>query len=348
VLSQYVRHGCHKLAPRSSLCVFLGYSENHKGYRCLDLDSNRLIISRHVVFDESSFPFAEKFDPLPSSDFDFLSEFNAMPLPIGPCFCSRVCAGTGSSDVGVAPSAPIALGSSTCPWPVAAPVSQAPLVSDAPDPESPGRSTSTPASTSNDPSAHLPESVGPVAAGPSTSSASAAATAGPDPASAIPGAMRITPVQNDHRMVTRGKHGFRQPKERLNLHVATLSPLSKTYRGALADPNWRDAMCEEFAALQANGTWSLVPRPAGTNVVTGKWVFRHKFLPDGALDHYKARWVLRGFTQQHGVDYGETFSPVIKPATVRTVLSIALSPDWSIHQMDVKNAFLHGTLTETV
>jgi hypothetical protein len=160
--------------------------------------------------------------------------------------------------------------------------------------------------------------------------------------------MRITPVQNDHRMVTRGKHGFRQPKERLNLHVATLSPLSKTYRGALADPNWRDAMCEEFAALQANDTWSLVPRPAGTNVVTGKWVFRHKFLPDGALDRYKARWVLRGFTQQHGVDYGETFSPVIKPATVRTVLSIALSPDWSIHQMDVKNAFLHGTLTETV
>jgi hypothetical protein len=149
-------------------------------------------------------------------------------------------------------------------------------------------------------------------------------------------------------MVTRGKHGFRQPKEHLNLHAATLSPLPKTYRGALADPNWRDAMCEEFAALQANDTWSLVPRPAGTNVVTGKWVFRHKFLPDGALDRYKARWVLRGFTQQHGVDYGETFSPVIKPATVRTVLSVALSHDWPIHQMDVKNAFLHGTLTETV
>jgi hypothetical protein len=160
--------------------------------------------------------------------------------------------------------------------------------------------------------------------------------------------MPIIPVQNDHRMIMRGKHSFRQPKEHLNLHAATLSPLPKTYRGALADPNWRDAMCEEFAALQANDTWSLVPRPAGTNVVTGKWVFRHKFLPDGALDRYKARWVLRGFTQQHGVDYGETFSPVIKPATVRTVLSVALSHDWSIHQRDVKNTFLHGTLTKTV
>jgi hypothetical protein len=244
---------------------------------------------------------SEKFDPLPSSDFDFLSEFNAMPLPIGPCFRSHVCAGTCSSDVGVAPSAPIAPGSSTCPWPVATPVSQAPLVSDAPDPESPGRGASTPASASNDPSAHLPESVGLVAAWPSTSSAFATAKAGPDPASAIPGAMRITPVQNDHRMVTRGKHGFRQPKERLNLHAATLSPLPKTYRGALADPNWRDAMCEEFAALQANDTWSLVPWPADTNVVTGKCVFRHKFLPDGALDRYKACWVLHGFTQQHGL-----------------------------------------------
>jgi hypothetical protein len=83
-------------------------------------------------------------------------------------------------------------------------------------------------------------------------------------------------------------------------------------------------------------------------VVTGKWVFWHKFLPDGALDRYMARWVLRGFTQQHGVDYGETFSPVIKPVTVRMVLSVALSHDWPILQMDVKNTFLHGILTETV
>jgi hypothetical protein len=97
----------HKLSPRSSLCVFLGYSENHKGYRFLDLASNHLIISHHVVFDESSFSFAAKSNPLPSSDFDFLSEFNAS-LPIRPCSHSHVCAGTISSDVGVAPSVPIA------------------------------------------------------------------------------------------------------------------------------------------------------------------------------------------------------------------------------------------------
>jgi hypothetical protein len=83
-------------------------------------------------------------------------------------------------------------------------------------------------------------------------------------------------------------------------------------------------------------------------VVTGKWIFRHKLQADGTLDRYKARWVLRGFTQRPGLDYDETFSPVVKPATVRVILSLALSQDWPIHQLDVKNAFLHGTLEETV
>jgi hypothetical protein len=83
----------------------------------------------------------------------------------------------------------------------------------------------------------------------------------------------------------------------------------------------------EHDALIANDTWSLVPRPPGVNVVTGKWIFLHKLHADGSLDHYKARWVLRGFTQRPGVDYDETFSPVVKPAAIRVVLSLALSQD---------------------
>jgi hypothetical protein len=156
-----------------------------------------------------------------------------------------------------------------------------------------------------------------------------------------------------HPMVTRRAAGVLRPVDRLILAAATsntppdASPVPSSVRTALADPHWRRAM-EEYAALLANHTWDLVPRPPGTNVVTGKWLFRHKLTSAGSLDRYKAHWVLRGFTQRPGVDYDETFSPVVKFATVRAVLSLVLSRDWVIHQLDVKNAFLHGTLTETV
>jgi hypothetical protein len=146
-------------------------------------------------------------------------------------------------------------------------------------------------------------------------------------------------------MVTRAKDGFRMP---VLYHVVPLSPVPKTFRSALADPNWRAAMEEEHTALLQNKTWDLVPRPRHANTVTGKWIFKHKFHADGSLERYKARWVLRGFTQRPGIDFAKTFSPVVKPATVRTVLSLALSRQWPVHQLDVKNAFLHGTLTETV
>ena len=150
-------------------------------------------------------------------------------------------------------------------------------------------------------------------------------------------------------MVTRRASGTLRPAALSTSAAETgISPVPSSVRAALADPHWRRAMEEEYAALLANQTWELVPRPPGGNVVTGKWIWTHKRRADGTLDRYKARWVLRGFTQRPGVDYDETFSPVVKPATVRTVLSLALSRSWPVHQLDVKNAFLHGTLSETV
>jgi hypothetical protein len=107
-------------------------------------------------------------------------------------------------------------------------------------------------------------------------------------------------------------------------------------------------MEEEYGALPANQTWDLVPCLSGCNVVTGKWIWTIKRRADGTLERYKARWVLRGFTQHPAVDYDETFSPVVKPATVCTVLSLSLSRSWPVHQLEVKNAFLHGTLTKTI
>ncbi|KAK1604337.1 hypothetical protein QYE76_028010 [Lolium multiflorum] len=121
-----------------------------------------------------------------------------------------------------------------------------------------------------------------------------------------------------------------------------------TFRQAMQDPQWRAAMSDEYQALVHNATWSLVPRPPRANVVTGKWIFRQKFHSDGTLARNKARWVVRGYSQRPGIDYEETFSPVVKPATIRLVLHIAVSSSWPIRQLDVKNAFLHGSLDEVV
>ncbi|KAJ0876901.1 putative RNA-directed DNA polymerase [Helianthus annuus] len=107
-------------------------------------------------------------------------------------------------------------------------------------------------------------------------------------------------------------------------------------------------MTTEFSALIKNETWELVPRSPDMNIIRCMWLFKHKFRSDGSLERYKARLVCDGRSQQVGVDCGETFSPVVKPTTIRTVLTLAISQSWPIHQLDVTNAFLHGQLHETV
>ncbi|GAA0171004.1 transmembrane signal receptor [Lithospermum erythrorhizon] len=116
----------------------------------------------------------------------------------------------------------------------------------------------------------------------------------------------------------------------------------------LNDPNWKLAMTDEYNALIENRTWELVPSPPNVNVIRSMWIFRHKEHSDGSFERHKARLVGDGKTQQIGIDCGETFSPVIKPATIGIVLSLALSKKWSIHQLDIKNVFLHGDLQETI
>jgi hypothetical protein len=107
-------------------------------------------------------------------------------------------------------------------------------------------------------------------------------------------------------------------------------------------------MSQEFHALLSNQTWSLCPRPLHQNVVRNKWVFKIKQKPDDSVDRFKARLVAKGFDQVSGVDYYETFSPVIKPATIRLILALVVQFNWQIKQLDVSNAFLHGVLDEEV
>nr|GEU33129.1 ribonuclease H-like domain-containing protein [Tanacetum cinerariifolium] len=148
-------------------------------------------------------------------------------------------------------------------------------------------------------------------------------------------------------MVTRFRIGTNRLAERLNLHVSSVFPLPKSYRDAFNDPNWQNAMCDEYTTLIKNKTWTLVPRPPDTYIMRCMWLFRHKYLADGRLSRYKARLIANGSTQLEGVDVDKTFSPVVKPGTIQIVLSLAASRHWQIHQLDVNNTFLHGDLSET-
>ncbi|GJW40046.1 ribonuclease H-like domain-containing protein [Tanacetum coccineum] len=149
-------------------------------------------------------------------------------------------------------------------------------------------------------------------------------------------------------MTTRSQSGIVKPIDRLSLHTSSISPIPKNLSHALKDPNWCNAMYDEYNALVKNSTWLLVQRPAGVNMVRSMWLFKHMFHADGTLSRYKARLVDNGSSQQLGVDFDETFSPVVKSDIVRTVLILAMSRKWLIHQLDVKNAFLNGDLSETV
>ena len=114
------------------------------------------------------------------------------------------------------------------------------------------------------------------------------------------------------------------PKALFTVNTAsTIEP--SCFTEASKSTEWRAAMNTEFTALLKNGTWNLVPSKSHTNVVGCKWVFRIKRNVDGSLARHKARLVAKGFHQQQGLDYGDTFSPMIKPITIRTVLSLAVA-----------------------
>ncbi|GKA86229.1 ribonuclease H-like domain-containing protein [Tanacetum coccineum] len=296
-------HTNHKLEPRATPAIFLGYPTNHRGYRCLDLNTNKIILSRHVTFDETVFLYGS-MTPHDSPSYTFL---DTSPNIIHQHIISKL--------------------TSASPLPTTTITSTA-------APPSPPRSPLQPTHQTHE-SSPLPHSLNVQP----TSNASTETT--------IPTHNHNNPTST-HPMVTRFHVGTNRPTQCFNLHVSTISPIPKSYPIAFRDPNWYRAMLDEYTALIKNNTWILVPRPPDANIVRSMWLFRHKYNADGTLSRYKARLVANGSTQLAGIDVDETFSPVVKPATIRTVLSLAISRHWPVHQLDVKNAFLHGSLSETV
>ena len=137
----------------------------------------------------------------------------------------------------------------------------------------------------------------------------------------------------------------------LHMAMAELSVEEpRSYREAMTGPQaveWTSGCTTEMHQLRHNDTWTLVTAPPDTNIVGCKWVLKLKLMPDGSVK-YKARLVAQGFTQKPGVDYEETYSPVVRYASLRALFALAAHYGWEVHHMDVKSAYLNGVLEETI
>ncbi|KAI0520009.1 hypothetical protein KFK09_007474 [Dendrobium nobile] len=282
---------CHKFQNKSTSCVFLGYSDTYKGYKCLDISNNKIYISRNTTFNENSFPFKIPSDTITTQTSDVI------PLLLQPVSVAQHSILPQKSD-------PSKLHDKLT-------VSSIYIPTDS-EPQQPVSTISSqPVHASSAPQPHI-----------------------------------------SHPMITRHKSGSLKPRIRLNLLHSKLPTEHNTtptnYTEAVKQPEWRNAMANEFLALQKQGTWSLVKPPNQFTILGCKWTYRLKHHEDGTIAKYKARLVAQGNTQEYGLDYTETFSPDVKLPTIRIMLTIALHHDWQVHQLDVANAFLHGTLSEIV
>jgi transposase InsO family protein len=324
-------YNTHKLQPRSTPCIFLGYPTFSKGYVCLDPTTHIIYISRHVVFNETEF-----LPNLPSQsalcNTPVTSTFDSSPwLLVMLHTCSVQNSSTHPESIPSSPSL-VTIPSLTAPIVELSPSFSSPTESYPPSAESP-----TLSAESAEPSTPSAESPTPVSPAQLT-----LVPAQPPPQPSVPSLVHTHPMQ------TRARNGIFKPK----LYHTTLTDYTytepPTYQAASKYPPWCTAMNEEFSALQRQKTWSLIPLPPGKNIVGCKWVFKLKRNSDGSISRYKARLVAKGFHQQYGIDFAETFSPVVKPPTVRLILALAVTYNWPLKQLDVRNAFLHGILKEEV
>ncbi|KAK2387518.1 cysteine-rich RECEPTOR kinase [Trifolium repens] len=304
-----------KFDARSRKSVFLGYRNGTKGYFLYDLHTNEFFVSRNVVFFEHIYPFSQSHDhhpipPIPQIHVD-------------------------STDLEPLHSAPIHYNN---PPPS--------------DPSSPDNS-----SESASPNQQSPES-----ASPSPHSVPTQILRKSTRTTNIPSYLRNfhcdllkfqqNPPQNSFvsgfplcSVLSYDKCA--DSYKTFCLNVSSITEPS-SYSQASKHECWSNAMHLELQALESTHTWSIVDLPHGKIPIGCKWVYKVKYNADGTIERYKARLVAKGYTQLEGVDYFETFSPVAKLTTVRTLLALSSINNWFLEQLDVNNAFLHGDLNEEV
>ncbi|CAN1754083.1 Retrovirus-related Pol polyprotein from transposon TNT 1-94 [Linum perenne] len=305
-----------KFQPRARQCVFLGMPSGIKGYKVMDLHTNQTFVSRDVIFYESIFPFKDvSSSALPQSQSIPPMIYQESDHRLPPAELSQ------SVDHSSPPLSCPAVPNSSC-------FPQDVLTDDAVELEADTHIEAPDDGVSDDP--------------PPRRSTRA----------------RNIPVhlKDYHLDCSITRHSLASVVSYAHLSdsyrdyalavVVTQEPNS--YSEAVKDLCWRTAMEEELSALDANQTWDIVPLPSGKKPVGCRWVYKIKLRSDGTIERHKARLVAKGFTQVYGIDFLDTFSPVAKINSVKSLLAVASAKQWHLQQMDVSNAFLHGELEEEV
>ncbi|KAF5767570.1 putative RNA-directed DNA polymerase [Helianthus annuus] len=325
-----------KFESHAEKCVFLGYSPFKKGYKLWSLDQRKILFSRDVKFYETIFPF--KDNKLLNEDLSindsFLNSLNFFNFfdsrqpdePNGETPNDEERAFSEVVDIDQQPStdhqAPDGMATSQQPQGTNEGAGEADNV------ETTNDNSSSPEGT-NDPSEPIRRS---------TRSSS------------------IPKKFNDFIIEGKVKYGMEKVVNYSKLSFENkcfTSCLNKSIEPrnlyeAKNDSNWVTAMNEEMEALNRNNTWTLVDLPEGRKPIGCKWVYKIKYKSIGEIERYKARLVAKGYSQKEGVDFDETFSPVVKMVTVRCLISLAVERNWPLFQLDINNAFLYGSLNEEV
>lgn len=358
-----------KLDSHSTECILLSFDIRAKGYRCYEPGTRKVLVSRDVqILESSQLELPEPSPPtvsdpvLTSSTTASFSNNNATVIPeasphlpespltfsvptASPNHSSKATS-SGSNRLDGAPldfQSPRVLTYQRRGAPSMQPTGRQPCL--AQDPESPISSPLGSPVPSSMPHRDLHQLDGQVPDLPDV-------LARPHASHDINGpALLPTPPRRSNRT--------RQAPRHLDAYIATLEADATSgllpddgedlqFKDVCHDANWIAAMEAEYASILRNETWDLMPLPPGKRAITARWIYKLKPGSPGQPPRYKARLVARGFQQQQGIDYGETFAPVVRWETIRIISALAAHRHWIIRHLDVQTAFLNGIIKEEV
>ncbi|KAJ0596006.1 putative RNA-directed DNA polymerase [Helianthus annuus] len=326
-----------KFAYHADKCVLIGYSNVKKGYKLLSLDTNKVFYSRDVKFYESVYPFKSKQvsnDNVHDKSLNLLNFFDKYETntPEVPSTPDDEEGATESHDT------------------VSDDQQPAPSTSAIPEQTDMGHGFDSGVDSSNREELGEAEktdvSVDEINPSEGTQVSFRRSSRNVSMPKKFQDFVLNCSVKYDLNKVV--SYSCLSAESSLFISCLSKSVEPSSYKEASRDPKWVEAMNLEMEALLKNQTWELVELPVGRKPIGCKWVYRIKYKSNGEIERYKARLVAKGYNQREGIDFGETFSPVVKMVSIRCVLSLAVQNGWTLYQLDINNAFLYGSISENV